>query len=165
VAAQACELIAEFYLLQGNEELAETFNNRAVEYYVKALKLNHEATNFSAKDQFVPHNLDQTRLQKLQTQLQTIRGLRAAFLIRKIVEGAEPVDVLAVMAAFTWKDGQNGLHIDQLFEDLSANVDLPSPLVVLSLDGEHGDLIAPISSVPGAQVFATPGTVVTTYRG
>ena len=164
VAANACELISEFHRQQGNEELAETFSNRAEEYYDKAVRLSQQVMNFSRNDKFVPHDLDQTRLQKLQAQLQTIRGLNAAFLIRKVIEDVGPVYVLAVMAAFTWKDGQNALHIDQLFEDLSTNVDLPSPLVMLSLDGERAYLINPISSVPGAQVFATPEAGVT-YRG
>jgi tetratricopeptide (TPR) repeat protein len=156
VAAQACELISDFYVQQGNEELAETFSNRAAEYYDKALKLNLQATKFSRNDQFLPHDLDQTRLQKLQAQLQTIRGLNAAFLIRKVIEGSEPVYVLAVMAAYTWQDGESAMRIDQLFQDLSTKVELPSPLVILSLDGERAYLINPISSVPGAQIFATP---------
>ncbi|MCA1579534.1 MAG: hypothetical protein LC794_19480 [Acidobacteria bacterium] len=45
------------------------------------------------------------------------------------------------------------MHIGQLFEDLSTNVELPSPIVMLSLDGEHAHLISSIISV------------VTTYRG
>ncbi|HSD46568.1 MAG TPA: M48 family metalloprotease, partial [Pyrinomonadaceae bacterium] len=163
VAAQGCELISDFYLQQGNEELAETYSNRAAEYFDKALKVRTEAMNFSRTDKFEPHDLDQTRLQKLETQLKTIRGLNAAFLVRKLIEDAGALYVLAVMAAPTWKDGQNAMHIDQLFEDLSTNVELPSPIVMISLDGERAYLINPISSVPRAQVFATPEAGVT-YR-
>lgn len=156
VAGQACELISDFYVQQRNEELAETFRNRSAEYYDKALQLKVRAFTFSKDDQFLPHDLAPDRLQKLQAELQNIHGLNAAFLVRKVIEGSEPVYVLAVMAAYTWKDGQNAMHVDQLFEDLSTNVELPSPIVMLSLDGERTYLINPIANVPGAQVFATP---------
>ena len=121
------------------------------------------AMNFSKDDKFVPHDLDEARVQKIQAQLQNIRGLNAAFLIRKLIEDSEPVYVLAVLAAYTWKDGENQLHINQLFDDLTSNVELPSPLVMLSLDGERAYLLNTVSSVPGAQIFATPEAGVS-YR-
>ena len=156
LAAQACEVISDFYLQQGNGELAETFSDRAAEYFAKAVELNQKALTFSASDKFESHDLDPTRLEKLKAQLQKIRGLNAAFLIRKLVEGSDPMYVLAVMAAPTFRDGQSVLDIDQLFDDLTTNVELPSPVVLISLDGERAYLMNPIANVPGAQIFATP---------
>jgi hypothetical protein len=112
------------------------FRKRAEEYYQKALRLQEQATNFTASDQFVPHDLAESSVKELQAQLAKVYGLAAAYLFRKIIDGAEePLYVLAVLASYTWKDGVSGKHIDPLFEDLSAKVQLPSPVSLLSLDG------------------------------
>jgi hypothetical protein len=39
----ACALLSGFYFEQGNKELAESFRNRAVEYYAKAQKQQEQA--------------------------------------------------------------------------------------------------------------------------
>ena len=156
-ASQACELISGFYLEQGNYELAEVFRKLAEEYYRKDMRFQEEATIFAATDQFAPHGLEESTVLQLQTQLAKVYGLAAAYLVRKIVEGSEqPLYVLAVAASYTWKDGVSGKHIDPLFEDLSAKVELPAPASVLSLDGPYGHLLDHISRIPGAQLFATP---------
>ena len=153
----ACELISGFYLEVGNDEQAEVFRKRAEEHYKKAMFLQEQATNFSAKDQFAPHGLEENRVKELQAQLAKVYGLAAAYLVRKIIEGSEqPLYVLAVVASFTWRDGVSGKHIEPLFEDLSAKVELPSPTAFLSLDGPDSYLLDRISRVPGAQLFATP---------
>lgn len=162
VALQACELISGFYLEQGNNELAESYRQRAEEHYKKAMRFQEQATNFAASDKFAPHGLEEGRVAQLQAQLAKVYGLAAAYLVRKIVEGTEqPLYVLAVVASYTWKDGINAKHLDPLFEDLSAKVELPSPVSVLSLDGPHGYLLNTISRIPGAQLFATPDHGVT----
>ncbi|HXQ70129.1 MAG TPA: M48 family metalloprotease [Pyrinomonadaceae bacterium] len=156
IASEACELISGFYLEQGNNEMAETYRQRAEEHYKKALRFHEQATNFDASDKFAPHGLEESRVQQLQAQLAKVYGLAAAYLVRKIVDGAEqPLYVLAVVASYTWKDGVSGKHIDPLFEDLSAKVELPSPVSVLSLDGPHGYLLDTIIRIPGAQLYTT----------
>lgn len=162
IAQQACESISGFYLEQGNNELAEVFRKRAEEFYEKAMRFHEQATNFAPSDRFEPHGLEENQVQQLQAQLAKVYGLAAAYLVRKIVDGAEqPLYVLAVVASYTWKDGVSGKHIDPLFEDLSAKVELPSPVSVLSLDGPHGYLLDSISRIPGAQLYATPDHGVT----
>lgn len=155
IASQACELISGFYLEQGNNEMAETFRQRAEEYYKKAMRFQEQATNFAASDKFAPHGLEENRVEQLQAQLAKVYGLAAAYLVRKIVDGEQPLYVLAVVASYTWKDGVSGKHIDPLFQDLSAKVELPSPVSVLSLDGPHAYLLNTIIRIPGAQLYAT----------
>ena len=155
-ASQACERISGFYLEQGNSEMAETYRRRAEDHYRKAMLFQEEATNFAVSDKFVPHGLEESTVQKLQTQLAKVYGLAAAYLVRKIVDGAEqPLYVLAVVASYTWKDGVSGKHILPLFDELSAKVELPSPASVLSLDGPYGYMLDHISRIPGAQIFVT----------
>jgi len=55
----------------------------------------------------------------------------------------------------------SGKHIAPLFDDLSAKVELPSPVSLLSLDGPHGYLMDRIIRVPGAQLFANADHGVT----
>ena len=164
-AQLACETISGFYLEEGNNELAEVFRKRAEESYQKALRLHEQSTNFAPTDQFVPHDLAESSVKELQAQLGKVYGLGAAYLFRKIIDGAEePLYVLAVIASYTWRDGVSGKHIDPLFDDLSAKVQLPSPVSVLSLDGANAYLTDRITRIPGAQLFATPDYAVAARR-
>jgi Zn-dependent protease with chaperone function len=158
VAGEACQLISGFYLEQGYDEIAETFRKHAEKYFAKAFQLQQQVLSFTAADQFVSHDLEESRVQELQTQLRKIRGLGTAFLFRKIIEDREQPAfyVLAVTAEYTWRDGQSEKNIDLLFEDLWAKVDLPSPVTLLSLDGEHAYLSDRIKRIPGAVIFGTP---------
>lgn len=164
LAAAASALISDFYLDQGNEEMATAFNKRAEEYREKARQLQEQALSFSVNDKFAPHDLEERRVKELQSQLSKVRGLSAAYLVRKVIEGMDPsIYVLAVTAGFTWHEGRNDKHLGPLFEDLSEKVSLPSPIVFLPLEGEHAYLLDRISRVAGAQVFATSDAVMT-YR-
>lgn len=156
-ATQACELISGFYLEQSDNEMAETYRQRAEEHYKEALRFHEQATNFAASDRFEPHGLEEDRVKQLQAQLATVYGLAAAYLFRKVVDGSEQrLYVFAVAASYTWQNGVSDKHIDTLFEDLSAKVELPSPVSVLSLDGPYGAMMDTIRRIPGAQLYATP---------
>lgn len=164
VTQNACEAISGFYLEHGNNELAEQFRKRAEESYQKALRLQEQALSFKASDKFEPHGLEESRVKELQAQLAKVYGLAAAYLFRKIVDASEePIYVLAVVASFTWRDGVSAKHIDPLFDEISAKVTLPSPVVMLSLDGEHAYLLGHIARIPGSQLFGTHEVGVT-YR-
>lgn len=164
MACDACELISGFYLEQGNTQLAETFRARAEEHYNNAARLQEQALSFTENDQFAPHDLEESRIKEIQTQLGKVRGLAAAYFVRKLLGGSEQsIYVLAVVAGYSWREGVSAKHIEPLFEDLSAKVTLPSPVVILSLEGEHGNLMDRIGAIPGALVFAAPDHGVT-YR-
>jgi Zn-dependent protease with chaperone function len=157
IAQRACELISGFYLEQGNNELGEEFRKRAEAHYQKAQRLQEQALKFTPKDNFAPHDLAEDRIKELKAQLAKVYGLAAAYLVRKIIDGSDQsIYVLAVVAGYTWKDGVSGKHVDALFDELSGKVELPSPIAILSLDGQHAYLLDRISRVAGAQLFATP---------
>jgi hypothetical protein len=157
IAQRACELISGFYLEQGNNELGEEFRKRAEAHYQKAQRLQEQALKFTPKDNFAPHDLAEDRIKELKAQLAKVYGLAAAYLVRKIIDGSDQsIYVLAVVAGYTWKDGVSGKHVDALFDELSGKVELPSPIAILSLDGQHAYLLDRVSRVAGAQLFATP---------
>ena len=160
LTAQASETISGFYLEQGNNELAEEFRKRAEECYRKAARIQEQALNFTPSDQLVPHDLEENRVRELQAQLAKVYGLAAAYFVRKIIDETEqPIYVLAVVAQFTWKEGVSGKHLEPLFDDLWAKVELPSPVALLSLD-IHPFLQDRVSRIPGAQLFPTPAAGV-----
>lgn len=164
-AYQACVLISGFYLEQGNNELADVYRKRAEEYYKKAVLFQEQATTFSASDQFTPHGLEEDRVKQLQAQLAKVYGLEAAYLVRKTLDGTdEPLYVFAVVASYTWKDGVSAKHLEPLFDDLSANVELPSPVSMLSLDGPHAYLLDRLSRIPGAKLYAAADHGVVTRQ-
>jgi Zn-dependent protease with chaperone function len=157
LAADACEMISGFYFEQGDHEMARVFQKRAEQYRENDRKLQDAAMNLSSKDKFVEHDLDDPAVEKLKSELTNVRGLEAAYLVRKVVEGTDSeLYVLAVAAAFTWKNGISGKHVDQLFGNLNTVSSMPSPILVLSLDGEHAHLLGTICRVPRATLVATP---------
>ena len=149
-------MLSGFYFDQGNKELAEEFRKRAGDYVEKQQRQQEKALNFSDKDRFVPHGLDEAVVKELRSKLPEVHGLGAAFLVRKVIDEPEfSIYVLGVLASFTWKDGRSDKHIQPLFEELMNVPGLPSPIVFLSLDGEHSYLLQKLSRVEGAQLFAT----------
>lgn len=160
----ASTLLSGFYFDQGNKELAEEFRKRAGEFIEKQQKQQEQALKFSATDRFVSHGLDEETVKQIQGKLRNVHGLRGAFLVRKLVDDSDfSIYVLGVLAGFTWRDGRNDKHVDALFEELVNISDLPSPMVFLSLDGQHGYLLQKLALIEGAQLFATEDVGVT-YR-
>lgn len=156
LGVEACHKISGFYLEQGERQKAEEFRKQAEQNYNALLYVRQQAFTFSAKDRFAPHDLDETRVKELREQLKHVRGLAAAYLVRKLIDGPMPVlYVLAVNTAFTWRNGQSRQDIDSLFDELTAKVDIPSPSVFISLDGEHAYLLNHFCRIAGAELFAT----------
>jgi tetratricopeptide (TPR) repeat protein len=152
----ASTLLSGFYFQQGNKALAEEFSKRAAAHFEEERKQQERVMTFSPADRFIPHGLDAEAVSQLQVQLKKVHGLNEAYLVRKTVEDADAsLYVLAASAGFTWKNGENAKHVDALFQQLAEISDLPGPLVLLSLDGEHGYLIDKLRAVPGARLFPT----------
>ena len=153
IAGDASMRLSGFYFQQGNKELAETFRQRAAEYFKQEQRLREQAVHFSPDDKFLPHELSEVVLKEIQAQLQKVRGLSEAFLVRKVLEGSNRVYVLAVLAGYSWNEGVSGKHLEPLFTDLSQVTGLPSPLVTLPLDVVHGDLVPKFKAVQGASIY------------
>jgi Zn-dependent protease with chaperone function len=153
VTGDASMRLYGFYFQQGNKELAETFRERAVEHLKQEQRLHEQAVSFSLDDKFLPHELSEVALKKIQAQLDKVRGLSEAFLVRKVLEGSNRVYVLAVLAGYSWNEGVNAKHLDPLFEDLAQVTGLPSPLVTLPLDLVHGELLPKFKAVREASIY------------
>ncbi|HKP80642.1 MAG TPA: M48 family metalloprotease [Pyrinomonadaceae bacterium] len=153
IAGDASMRLSGFYFQQGNRELAETFRQRAAEYWKVQQRLREQAVHFSPDDKFLPHELSEAVLKEIQAQLQKVRGLSEAFLVRKVLEGSNRVYVLAVLAGYSWNEGVSDKHLEPLFTDLSQVTGLPSPLVTLPLDVVHGDLLPKFKAVRGASIY------------
>jgi Zn-dependent protease with chaperone function len=153
IAGDASMRLSGFYFQQGNKQLAETFRQRAAEFWEQQQRLREQAVHFSPDDKFLPHELSEVQLKKIHAQLQKVRGLSEAFLVRKVLEGSNRVYVLAVLAGYSWNEGVSGKHLEPLFDDLSQVTSLPSPLVTLPLDVVHGDLLPKFKAVREASIY------------
>ena len=58
-----------------------------------------------------------------------------------------------MLAGFSWHEGHSDKHIGLLFDDLATVSNLPSPIVFLSLDGQHSYLLPKIKPIAGAQIY------------
>ena len=150
----ASSLLSGFYFDQGNKELAEEFRKRAEDFFDKQQRQQEQALSFSDKDRFIPHGLDEKALNELKSKLSKVHGLDAAYLVRKVIDDPEVlIYVLAVVAGYTWREGQSAKHLEPLFEQLLNIPDLPSPMTFVSLDGEHSYLLPKLSRIEGAQLI------------
>ena len=160
----ASTLLSGFYFDQGDKQLAEEFRKRAADYLEMRTRRQEKVMNFSHKDKFVPHGLDEEAVKELQSKLRKVHGLDAAYLVRKVIDDPEfSVFVLAVVAGFTWRDGVNDKHLDPLFRELVNLEGLPSPIVFLSLDYPNNYLLPIISGIERAQLVVKEDVGVT-YR-
>jgi Zn-dependent protease with chaperone function len=152
----ATTLLSGFYLDQGNKGLAEEFSKRAAQHFDKERKQHEQLMTFSASDRFTPHGLAAEAVTRLKDQLQRVHGLNEAYLVRKVTQDAEmSLYVLAAVAGFTWRNGENAKHVNALIQELVQLKDLPEPIVFLSLDGKYGHLADIMRAIPGAQLFTT----------
>ena len=155
-------LLSGFYFDQGNKELAEVFRKRADDFIEEQQKQQAQALNFSDKDQFASHGLDEETVNVLKSKLRKVHGLRAAYLVRKLIDDSEfSIYVLGVLAAYTWREGRNEKHLEPLFEELVNIPELPSPIAFLSLDLQHGYLLPKFAGTEEAELFATEDVGVT----
>lgn len=155
LAGEACQRISGYYLEQGDHQKSEEFRERAEMYFNQARRIQEQLFNLSLKDQFEPHDLEASRVEQIKSQLQKVRGLESAYLFRKLLEGPTnpTIYVLAFTTAYTWREGQNAQHVNALIDELSAQVQLPAPSLMISLDGQNRPYLARIHSIAGAQLF------------
>ena len=149
----ASTLLSGFYFQHGNRELAEEFRQRAAAYYEDQQRREEQALNFSQHDAFIPHDVNVDNLKQIQSQLHQAWGLSEAYLFRKVIDGADSVYVLAFLAGYSWRDGQNDKHLQPLFNDLMNITVFPTPLVFLSFDLKHLDLLPKVRAVPDALIY------------
>jgi Zn-dependent protease with chaperone function len=149
----ACARLSGFYFEQGNKESAESFRNRAIEYYTKAQKQQEQALTFTGDDMLIPHNLTEEVVKKIQAGLGRVRGLSEAFLVRKKIPDMDPFYVLAVAASITLRNGKYAKHVGPLLQELSNLAVFPDPIVFVSLDGQHANMREKISRIEGAPIY------------
>jgi hypothetical protein len=79
-------------------------------------------------------------------------------LFRKLLDGpANPsIYILAFTTLPTWHNGENAKHVNVLLDELSGQIAIPSPSMMVSLDGRYYSLLHRIHSIAGAQLFAVP---------
>lgn len=150
ITGDACELLFNFYQAQGRPIEAETYRARAEEFYLRMQRLQDQAGYLTVNDIYEPHGLDDDAISKMQEQLATVRGLIAAYLVRKIPEGVDPFHVLGVFAS--WKTGESHNHVDDLIDEVGAKVNFSEPTMVVSLDVKRF-LADTIARVPNSLVY------------
>ena len=153
MVGDASMLLSGFYFQDGDKEQADKFRQRAAAHYENEQRRSQLALAFSNDDNFIPHDVNVDVLKEIQTQLNRAQGLSEAYLFRKVIDEAGSVYVLAFLAGNSWKDGRNDKHLEPLFNDLVNIKALPSPLIFLSLDLNHGELLPKISAVPEALIY------------
>ena len=150
--ADACTLLAGFYLQQGNRELAESFRRDAAVYYEREQERQERILRFSADDKYLEHDLSTDQLDEIVAQLNRVRGLSEAYLFRKVIDDDYSVYVLAFFAAYTWREGQSDKHIGPLVEELASINNLPTPLVFLALD-VNLETLPRIQEIPNVLIY------------
>jgi len=80
-----------------------------------------------------------------------------------MIDGAEPLYILAVLAGFSWKDGQSGKFIPELIDELAADIQFGKPTVFVSLDAKTY-LTNTITVIPNSRLYLRDAEVGAEYR-
>jgi len=151
-AEEALKQISNFHLEHGRPDEALLYRNRAEQHR----KQIEEALSFSPDDSFEPHRLTPEQVKVLREQLEKVRGLSRAYLVRKIPKaGGEQFHVLGVVAGYTWQEGQSTKNYGALLDELSARVEFSVLTVLVSLDQDRKYLAGIFSQIKDAEVFSS----------
>ncbi|HET8783359.1 MAG TPA: M48 family metalloprotease [Pyrinomonadaceae bacterium] len=153
----ACELIYKFLSVRKRREEAETYRQRAADYYKEVELAEQERTRINASDQFKPHALEAEVIRKLHDQLSNHPDVAMAYLVRKVVQhfSEQPLYVLGIIVERLHRFGTpSEAEVDQrLVEKLAEQVNLPGSVNFILVEKEFAFLRKILEQVEGSEIY------------
>ncbi|WP_028081758.1 M48 family metallopeptidase [Solimonas soli] len=133
-----CELLIEHFLAIGDEARARAAQERRLQQQGVLAAARAERETVRLSDAFIPHELEAAVRAGLREQLQALRGLRAAWLIRKQVRHLpeRPCYVLGftITPWWSWHSRKRGLAMQKRIVE---SVAFPGETFVLCAQGDN----------------------------
>lgn len=145
-----CELLRDWYSRDEQWSEADRWAQRAAAWR----RQEAESSRLQIGDRFDTHQLQPQQLHQLRLQLQGIRGLKSAWLVRKVVSqpGGGSLYVLGVRtrAGLTWGRQHRQQRVMQQLGMLNS---WPGETLLLSLDGDYWRFEHTFRRISGARVI------------
>lgn len=131
----ASELLRNYFRGRGDHASAKIWQDRHVDEALRLQRSRKERQRLLLSDRFAPHELDAAALAKLTQQLKGVKGIKRAYLVRKIDPNLpdRPLYVLGVKST-----GFFQLHsrkrAARVVKDITDNVVFPGETMILNVD-------------------------------
>jgi Zn-dependent protease with chaperone function len=151
-AAAVQSHIFEYLWRHGRREEAERARGAFADATDRTDRADQERRSLSPKPVLVPHGLAPEVVERLRRALATVPGLRAAYLVRRVVvEMPEvPCYLVGVVPKARWWKFRRANAGDELLAQVSAAAEWPPSTYFVAGEGSHRRLVRGMHKVPGA---------------
>lgn len=149
-----CEALRDFHWRAGRTEEAHAWNERLTERRNMLHQAALERAEIHLADDFDTHGLTEEQLAGLQAQLQSIRGIRRVFFVRKRTQylPTSPLYALAFTVTPWWRPHQAALAAD-VQQRILATVDLPGETIVFHAEATNRRFGRRFRKMPAARIL------------
>ena len=153
VKIAGCELLRDFHARAGRMREADSWQQRRDQCIPMVEAARRERNELLPSDRFAPHALTPEALAVLRTQLASIEGVRAAWLVRKQVEHFpdKPCYVLAYATTPFYRAHDHG-RAQAVLEQIKQQVTSPGETIIVNVEGAQRRLRGTIAQIARAQV-------------
>lgn len=150
----ACRLIYDFLIKQGEHEEAALYLKRARGHSDLEEKAQEERSRILASDQLLPHELTDEQMAVLREQLSRFADVDRAYIVRKAVRyfPERPCYIIGVAMHTAWYKLRSESAGIELIDRLSTDVATPGYTLFVLLDGDMRYLKKKMEQVPGALI-------------
>jgi Zn-dependent protease with chaperone function len=135
---RASELLRDHHWRQGRKAEADAWHERVVQRAALLQAAAQERDQITLRDKFEPHGLSEAQLAALVAQLHAVRGLRAAYLLRKRVEHF-PQRLMFVLGyrATGWFQLHSKKRAAEVLRRMQESVQFPGETLIVNVEGEN----------------------------
>jgi hypothetical protein len=152
----ACRIAHDFYASEGRLDEADRWRERASARATLLEAAERERDVITPKDRYHPAELDAETVATLIAQLDALRGVKRAYLVRKELRhfaDESPLHVLAIVPQLPFWAG-NQKKVQQRFFDSLGSLQLPPGVNAYAVSGDGAaGLLRPIKKVGGSLLY------------
>ena len=150
-----CEAAYRYLRGRGQDDLAETYWNRAAERQEELDGQKREATTFARRDRFLPHNAPQEAVDAFRGMLEADEEVAEGYLVRKVLRSRpdEPVHVLGIVPRFRGHLYDPQVKAAKLLARLKLDAEPHTPVIAIVADGNLGFLHGRMRKIEGSLIY------------
>ena len=149
-----CQLVYSFLCQKGQTSEAQKYHERAEQHYQLLLKAQQERASVSDRDQFQPHSLEASQVNKLKQQVATYSQIKQAYLVEKVLTyfPEERLYVLGIIRKKSLLESKDAAQ--KLIDLLATNLQFPTQAYIVILNhSSSGNLKKKICQIDRSLIF------------
>ena len=148
------ELVYSFLCQKGQNEEAQKYREQAEQHYQLMCKAEQERDSVTEQDQFKPHSLEASEVNKLKQQVAGYSQIKEAYLVEKVVTyfPEERFCVLGIVRKRSFIDSESA--VQKLIDLLATNLQFPTQAYIVILNhSSSGNLKKKICQIDQSLIF------------